>query len=55
LWLKGTEVDEYKDLSVGLRDFHAEGKEFILNGRPIIFRGTHSGGTFPGLVIRRQT
>lgn len=47
LWLRGTDVDEYKDLSVGLRDFHAEGKEFILNGRPIIFRGTHSGGDFP--------
>lgn len=47
LWLKGTGVDEYKDLSVGLRDLHAEGKEFILNGRPIIFRGTHSGGDFP--------
>ena len=47
LWLKGTDVDEYKDLSVGLRDFRAEGKEFLLNGRPIIFRGTHSGGDFP--------
>ena len=47
LWLKGPDVDEYKDLSVGLRDFHADGKEFILNGRPIIFRGTHSGGDFP--------
>ena len=32
---------------VGLRDFRAEGKEFLLNGRPIIFRGTHSGGDFP--------
>ena len=47
LWLKGAEVDEYKDLSVGLRDFHAEGNQFILNGRPIIFRGTHNGGDFP--------
>jgi beta-galactosidase len=47
LWLKGTGVDEYTDLNVGLRDFHAEGKQFILNGKPIIFRGTHSGGDFP--------
>lgn len=47
LWLKGTDVDESKDLSVGLRDFHTEGNQFILNGRPIIFRGTHSGGDFP--------
>ena len=47
LWLKGADVDEYKDLTVGLRDFHAEGNQFILNGRPINFRGTHSGGDFP--------
>jgi hypothetical protein len=47
LWLKGTGVDEYADLKVGLRDFHADGKQFVLNGKPIIFRGTHSGGDFP--------
>ncbi len=47
LWLKATGVDEYRDLKVGLRDFHAEGSEFILNGGPIIFRGTHNGGDFP--------
>ena len=40
LWLKGADVEEYKDLTVGLRDFHAEGNQFILNGNPIIFRGT---------------
>jgi len=47
LWLRGTDVEEYKDLTVGLRDFHAEGNQFILNGRPINFRGTHNGGDFP--------
>lgn len=47
LWLKGADVDEYKDLTVGLRDFHAEGNQFILNGHPINFRGTHHGGDFP--------
>ncbi|PWT89154.1 MAG: hypothetical protein C5B55_11865 [Blastocatellia bacterium] len=47
LWLKGNGVDEYSDLKIGVRDFHAEGNEFRLNGRPIIFRGTHSGGDFP--------
>ncbi|HYW70216.1 MAG TPA: discoidin domain-containing protein [Pyrinomonadaceae bacterium] len=47
LWLKGAGVDEYKDLTVGLRDFHADGKQFILNGNPINFRGTHNGGDFP--------
>ena len=31
----------------GLRDFHADGNQFILNGRPIYFRGTHFGGDFP--------
>lgn len=47
LWLRGAEVEEYKDLTVGLRDFRAEGNQFVLNGRPINFRGTHSGGDFP--------
>ena len=31
----------------GLRDFHTEGNQFILNGHPICFRGTHFGGDFP--------
>lgn len=47
LWLKSTDVDEYKDLTVGLRDFQAEGNQFTLNDRLINFRGTHSGGDFP--------
>jgi hypothetical protein len=47
LWLKGADVDEYKDLNVGLRDFHAEGNQFLLNGVAINFRGTHHGGDFP--------
>lgn len=47
LWLRGTGVDEYYDLKVGLRELRAVGKEFVLNGKPIIFRGTNSGGDFP--------
>lgn len=47
IWLKGVGVDEYFDLKVGLRDFRAQGKQFLLNDKPIIFRGTHSGGDFP--------
>jgi beta-galactosidase len=47
LWLKGSDVDEYKDMTVGLRDFHAEGNQFILNGHPINFRGTVNSGDFP--------
>ena len=47
LWLRGTGVEEYYDMKIGLRDLKAVGKEFILNGKPIYFRGTHSGGDFP--------
>ena len=47
LWLKGNGVDENLELQIGLREFRAEGKEFQLNGRAIMFRGTHHGGDFP--------
>ncbi|HEU4767952.1 MAG TPA: discoidin domain-containing protein [Pyrinomonadaceae bacterium] len=47
LWLRGAGVEEYFDVNVGLRDFRAVGKDFLLNGKPIMFRGTHSGGDFP--------
>lgn len=47
IWLKAAGVDEYSEIKVGLRDFHTVGNEFYLNDRPIIFRGTHSGGDFP--------
>ncbi len=47
LWLRSTGVDEYHDLRIGLRDFHAEGNEFRLGNRAINFRGTHNGGDFP--------
>ncbi|HEV2329846.1 MAG TPA: discoidin domain-containing protein [Verrucomicrobiae bacterium] len=39
--------DEQTAHDFGLRDFHAAGNQFILNGRPIYFRGTHFGGDFP--------
>src|SRR5215510_10590539 len=45
--LRGGGVEEYYDLKIGLRELRAVGKEFVLNGRPIIFRGTHNGGDFP--------
>ena len=47
MWLKAQDIDEYKELTVGLRDFRAEGNQFMLNGVPIYFRGTHNGGDFP--------
>jgi beta-galactosidase len=31
----------------GFRDLHTDGTQFILNGHPIYFRGTHFGGDFP--------
>jgi hypothetical protein len=36
-----------RSLIFGLRDFHAQGNEFILNGHPVYLRGTHFGGDFP--------
>jgi hypothetical protein len=47
LWLKATGVDEYYEMKIGLRDLRAVGKEFVLNGKPIYFRGTQNGGDFP--------
>ena len=47
LWLRGTGFDEYKELYLGLRDLRADGKQFVLNGKPIIFRGTNQGSDFP--------
>lgn len=47
LWLRGATVEEYYDMKVGLRDLKVVGKEFVLNDKPIYFRGTHNGGDFP--------
>ena len=40
-------IHDMKTVEFGLRELRTEGNQFILNGRPIIFRGTHSGGDFP--------
>lgn len=47
IWLRGSGVEEYRDLKVGIRDLRTAKNEFLLNDHPIIFRGTHSGGDFP--------
>ena len=41
------DFDEQTTNVFGIRDLHVEGNQFILNGRPIYFRGTHFGGDFP--------
>lgn len=43
----GSTFDDETTNVFALRDFHAEGNQFILNGRPVYFRGTHFGGDFP--------
>jgi len=47
LLLEGDQADDGRELVFGLRDFRAQGNEFILNGRKTNLRGTHSGGDFP--------
>jgi len=39
--------DECATNTFGLRDFHTVGNQFMLNNRPLYFRGTHFGGDFP--------
>lgn len=38
---------DVRTIGFGLRELRAEGNQFILNGRPVVFRGTHFGGDFP--------
>jgi beta-galactosidase len=47
LLLEGYEADDRRELVFGLREFRAQGNEFILNGRKTNLRGTHNGGDFP--------
>ncbi len=36
-----------KTATIPFRDFHTDGRQFILNGHPVYLRGTHFGGDFP--------
>jgi hypothetical protein len=47
LELKGNAIEDSRTIVFGFRDLHTDGNQFILNGRPIYFRGTHFGGDFP--------
>ena len=46
LSVTGTRNDPYT-LTVGLRDFHVEGRTLIINGIPTFLRGKHDGCVFP--------
>ncbi len=47
LRLEGGGTSDECKLAFGLRDFKADGQNFVMNGRNIYFRGTHNGGDFP--------
>lgn len=47
LVLKADRVDDSYAISFGLRYLRIENKQFILNNKPIHFRGTHDAGAFP--------
>jgi len=47
LQLKSANAGDAREVSFGLTEFKARGNEFILNNRPIYFRGNHHGGDFP--------
>jgi len=47
LKLTGTNADDHRDLTFGLREIKADGKHILLNGELFNFRATHDGGGFP--------
>jgi hypothetical protein len=44
--LIGAEVGDVRETVFGLRDFGAQGRDFVINGRLAHLRGTHQGGDF---------
>lgn len=47
LRLQGRNANDVRQLSFGFAQIKAQGTHFLLNDRPIYFRGTHHGGDFP--------
>lgn len=45
--LTGKEADDRREVTFGLRDITASGKNILLNGTMIDIRATHNGGGFP--------
>jgi beta-galactosidase len=47
LQLKGTGADDHREVTFGMREIKADGKNILLNGELFNFRATHDGGGFP--------
>ena len=47
LRLTGARAADARELSFGFAQIATRGKEFLLNGQTVYFRGTHHGGDFP--------
>lgn len=47
LRLNGAGAADERTVRFGFAHIAAEGKQILLNGRPVYFRGTHHGGDFP--------
>ncbi len=47
LALSGDSADDTREIQFGFVDIKAKGTDFLVNGRPTFFRGTHHGGDFP--------
>ena len=47
LQLQGDQADDRRTVTFGLRDLGVEGKQFVLNGRPLFLRGTLECCIFP--------
>jgi hypothetical protein len=45
--LTGVGADDRRELTFGMREIKADGKQMLLNGEPFNFRATHDGGGFP--------
>jgi len=45
--LTGTSANDRRDVTFGLREIKADGKNILLNGELFQFRATHDGGGFP--------
>ncbi|UDF05069.1 sugar-binding domain-containing protein [Asticcacaulis sp. AND118] len=45
--LIGTDADNRRDLTFGMREVRTEGRQILINGERLDFRATHDGGGFP--------